>query len=243
MAQADAAFGNCRQVGITHVAIECLLCVFDFNEDVALLLYDGDLVRHARIKQAFGEIVRLEVGAFQSGGIGHVAPRADIAGGVFVVREGSIADVIGLHMVKVHAHGRNFAQLVPLGDVFEVGCLAATGGLDVEDVHAVGFLIEASIVVFNLHVALEQVFGPQHHVVGIVSKLRAGGQFHAVGARGDGADFAVEEPLLGPVAGAVVGKDGLPVIVICPLEGGVLGGLSGLHSRCCGASGQKEAGG
>jgi hypothetical protein len=35
--------------------------------------------------------------------------------------------------------------------------------------------------------------------VGIVLEFRACGQFHAIGASSDGADFAVEEPLLIPV--------------------------------------------
>ena len=236
MAQADAALSNRRQVWVSHVAVECLLGVFDFHVEVARFLDDGDLVRHARPEQAFRVVVRFQVGAFQAGGIRHVAACADIASGVFVVGEGGIADVIGLHVVKIHAHGRHFAQLVPLGDVFDVGRFTAAGGLYVEDVHAVGFLIEAGIIVFDLHVACEHVIGPQHHVVGIVFEFWTSRQFHAVETVGDGADFAVEEPLLGPVAGAVVGKGGLPVAVICLFEGSLVGGLSRLHG-VCGASG------
>ena len=64
MAQADAPLGDRRQVGVGHVAVECLFCIFDFHEDVALLLDDGDLMRHARIKQAFRKVVRLKLGGF-----------------------------------------------------------------------------------------------------------------------------------------------------------------------------------
>ena len=128
-------------------------------------------------------------------------------------------------MVEIHAHGGHASQLAPLSDVFHVGLFAATGGLDVENVYAVGGLVETGVIVFDLHVACEVILGPQHHVVGVVFKLRSGGEFHAVGTGGDGANFAVEEPLPGPVAGAVVGESGLPVCVVCRLESCLFGGL------------------
>ena len=238
MAQADAAFGYSRQIGVTHVAKDRLFRVFDFNEEVACLFDNSDRMWHARFEETLGIVIRFKVGSLQSGGVWYIAAGANIRLAIIpFIWEGGIADVVGMHMVEIHPHGGLAAQFVPFANVLHIRLLAAAGGLNVEDVDAARFIVEACKFVFNFNVACEVLLCPQHHVVRIVFKLRASCQHHTVRASGDGAHLAIEEPLLGPVAGAGVTKNALPVIVVCLFKGSLVWGEGSLHSSCS-ASGQ-----
>ena len=79
----------------------------------------------------------------------------DVLGGIFIVRKGGITDVVSIHVVEVHTHGRNTAQFAPLGNVFGVRLLSTTCGLNIKDIHTASLRIETGVIVFDLEIPFE----------------------------------------------------------------------------------------
>ena len=107
-------------------------------------------------------------------------------------------------MIIVGLHRRHLSQFTPLRDVFCVRAIPAACRLDVENVDAVGCLIDPAIFVFDFQVALEGVLRPQHYVMGIVFEFRTGRQSHALLAVRNGSDFTIEKPLRLPILSATI---------------------------------------
>ncbi len=226
VAEADAAFGDDRQLGVLQVAVTDFVGILDADMEVAVALYDGDVVFHTAGEERIEVIVGRKFRALQSFGMWHVAAAADV--GCFMlsgVSECGVAEMVGVHVVVVGAHGGHFAQFVPLRDFFGEPAFAAAGGLNVKYRHELGCLIGARVVVFDLEVASEFPLRPEHHMVGVVFGFGSGGEGHSFGAVGHGADLAVEKPFLFPRAGAVVGEDFLPLGGGGLLEGGAFLGI------------------
>ena len=181
------------------MVVGCVPGTLDPHKDVPILLDDGNLVWDPRHKEAFREIIRMQFRTVETGAVWHIASRTNVACGVLIIGEGGIADMVGMHVVEIHPHGGDPAQLAPFRNIFCIGCFSASGCLDVEDIHAFGLIIEAGVFVFNFQVTFEDIMGPEHHVVGIVAEFRAGGEGHALRSCSDFSNFSVKEPVILPV--------------------------------------------
>ncbi len=133
MAKTDTTFVDDRQRGVGHMAIVDLLGIVYAHENIAIFLDYGNVVFYACCKKTFGIVVWFKVRAFETGIAWHVMTGANVRDSLAAtVRKGGIADVVGMHVIKVHAHSRNAAQRVPFGDVFRIRLFAAAGRLDRE---------------------------------------------------------------------------------------------------------------